>query len=251
MKAEHRKELETNELADRMGRMLQGAKKGSRSSFYWFLAALAVVVLVFLYSRYRTKQTEQAAFNWFLLEDGSGEAYDRLRESAGKSNAAKAMRFQMAWQRLWGDGIKRLHQFKNAKDSIEAAEADYKKLAEESRGDPTFLAEALYGLAVVEETKAIDNIDNLTIAVNKYKEVVKANKDSAFAERAKARLAVLEDEDKLRDLKKFYLDLAHYIKPRVEDLPFNHPPLSPDALKALIGKKDEKSDPAPEKNEKK
>src|ERR1700736_2702219 len=49
MKAEHRKELQTNILADRMGRLVQGMKLGPRptSLVLWVLAGLALATVLF------------------------------------------------------------------------------------------------------------------------------------------------------------------------------------------------------------
>jgi len=48
MKAEHRKELETNALAERMGRVVQGMKQApqKRTMLWMVLVAVAVVVVV-------------------------------------------------------------------------------------------------------------------------------------------------------------------------------------------------------------
>ena len=53
MKAEHRKELETNVLANRMGRLLETAKqKPQRGTVMWILFGVAVLVVVFLVARW-------------------------------------------------------------------------------------------------------------------------------------------------------------------------------------------------------
>src|SRR5438132_9452135 len=52
MKAEHRKELQTNFLADRMGRLMQGMKAGPQTSgsvVIWVLAALTIGTIVAWY----------------------------------------------------------------------------------------------------------------------------------------------------------------------------------------------------------
>src|SRR2546423_10961629 len=45
MKAEHRKELETNTLADKMGTVMQRVKTGRRGTFFLYVAAGDVLVI--------------------------------------------------------------------------------------------------------------------------------------------------------------------------------------------------------------
>ena len=47
MKAEHRKELETNVLAQQLGKAYEGLKQGpSRTTLFWVGGAAAVVLIV-------------------------------------------------------------------------------------------------------------------------------------------------------------------------------------------------------------
>lgn len=223
MKAEHRKELETNVLADRMGKILHGAREGpSRSFIYWILGGLALLVVVFVFSRWRTTRSEQAALQWVMFEDGHPQYLEKIAKEAADRDTGKAAQFQLAWEDLWTKGIKLLggpNSYKVAMSNIDLAEQRYKKLAETCKNDPIFYPEALYALAVIEETRAIEDRDNLEKAKEKYKEVVRAAKESSFGRQASQRLEVLEDETKSRDLKRFYQDLQVYVKPPEKILP--------------------------------
>lgn len=184
MKAEHRKELQTNVLADKVGHMIQGAKQGpSRLAVWALVGGLALLIGGWLWHRYRISSETTQSQTWTYFEDGSKEALKVVRQLDPNSNAGKAARYQMAFENFWLHGIKMLGgNAKLAMSVLEHAEADYKKLAEECKSDPVLYPEALYALAVIEETRAIESRDHLDTALEKYKEVVKANKESAFAD---------------------------------------------------------------------
>src|SRR5262249_39100901 len=67
MKAEHRKELQTNALADRLGRMLQGMKSRPQAApvIFWVVAGLLVVGIVgtiwYLRARSSTRYSQALA----------------------------------------------------------------------------------------------------------------------------------------------------------------------------------------------
>jgi len=216
MKAEHRKELETNVLADRMGRFISGARQGpSRSLIYWVLGALALLVAVFILYRWRIVRSEQAGLQWVLIEDGSPQYLDKLAKEAATQNSGRAAQFQMAWENLWVKGIKSLGApkgFEVAMGNINEAEQAYRALAKTCKDDPVFYPEALYALAVITETRAVEDRDNLAKALEAYKEVQKAGKDSAFYHHAQQLIEALEDPDKSTELKRFYQDLQLYLK---------------------------------------
>src|SRR5947209_2645787 len=70
MKAEHRKELQTNILADRMGRLVQGMKLGGpkpTSLVLWVLAGLALGTVLF-YWYYSGSVRSSRSHLWFAVE---------------------------------------------------------------------------------------------------------------------------------------------------------------------------------------
>lgn len=234
MKAEHRKELETNILADKMGRMITGAKQGpSRSIFYYAIFAVILMIALFIVYRIFVNRSEDLSIKWAMLEDGGANEYEtegRLWKDPG--NPGKAARFQVAWQDMWFKGIKLLGANANvAKRALEESSLVYESLAKSCKGDPVFEPEALYALAVIQETRAIDDREKLTQALTMYKDVVKSNSKSAFAELARKRIDELEDPDKLREIQRFYFDLGEATRqgppmfPGFPNLPPNLPPL--------------------------
>src|SRR5437016_918263 len=69
MKAQHRHQLQTNVLADRMGRLIQGMKSGRKSSsgLVWGFVLLAVVTIVGWQIYSRSLRAETSA-RWVNLD---------------------------------------------------------------------------------------------------------------------------------------------------------------------------------------
>lgn len=217
MKAEHRKELETNVLADKMGKLITGAKQGpSRGFVFYLLAGLFVVVVIFGINRWINYSAGQSSKLWLRVEDGDLEQMKVVYQAGVGENPGKVARLQFAWEELWVYGIKRLGGNPAlARASIEQAREKYTELAKACEGDPVFHPEALYGLAVIEETGLIDKANRdsgVATVVDKYKAVSKANKESAFAAMARQRVNDLEDETKSREILRFYAELDDKLK---------------------------------------
>ena len=222
MKAEHRKELETNILADRMGRVLRGTQETPTTTiWYWVIGVCLVLLVTFLVMRWFTWTAERTAREWEAFESGDQQALLQLAQQ-NTQNAGKAARLQVAFEKLWVVGISKLggQNTAEAKSNILDARDDYESLAKDCQYDPVFLAEALYGLAVIEETQAIDDDEKLKSAVTAYQRVVKDAKESGFAKLAEDRLKVLEvpaepqkpERKKDEDLDSFKLREAEYDK---------------------------------------
>ena len=211
MKAEHRKELETNILADKMGKLISGAKEGpSRGFLFYLLVGLAAVVVAFLIYRWLVMGANKNAAYWPALDEGDAANIEAIMKMAPNEYPGKAARCQAAWQFLWVNGLSRLGETpKQALKSIEVAEVYYTELVKDCKDDPVFLPEALYGLAVIEETRLIEKKNRVSLALvtEKYQAVWKSNKDSAFGKLAKQRLDDLEDDTKSREILLFYNDL--------------------------------------------
>jgi hypothetical protein len=213
MKAEHRKELETNILADRMGRMIQGARKGpSRSTVYLVIGILAVCVAAFIWTRWRTRSAETLSRNWVELEGAQFQSLQALGTQYSTTNVGKAARLQLAWDLMWSFGIKRVGgaNSKGAMENILKAQDMYERLKDDCKNDPTFLAEALYGLALIEETRVLETTEdppNMERALERYKEVTTKCKETAFAKLAQDRVDLLEDPAKVKEVQQFYRDM--------------------------------------------
>src|SRR5262249_47978353 len=116
MKAEHRKELHTNALADRMGKLLKGMRSRTQSTslMVWVIILLAVGTLgAWWYFSTSARRARSAL--WVGLDDtGEARSDDRYLENLeqfAKANPgtvpARVARFQIARTNL-RDGLQRL-----------------------------------------------------------------------------------------------------------------------------------------------
>jgi hypothetical protein len=248
MKAEHRKELQTNVLADRMGRLVREMKTGSRTRrrIFWILGGVILVVLVFgFFLRIRATHARSESDLWVEFEDGAQSYINKLVEGPdwirlskqvvkedryGKTAQGKAARFQNAWYFLWELGVKILAADPGfAVQNLNRAELMYSVLANDCKDDPVYLPEALYALALIEETKAVqdsgdgkDRARHLAEAGRLYDELADKHKDSAHGKMAAERALLLKkDSPTYNEIARFYQDFqtTHKIQPPRKDLP--------------------------------
>jgi hypothetical protein len=243
MKAEHRKELETNLLADRMGRHVQRNKhRPERRAVAYFIVGFVVLIgLVILY-RLHVRGQQLVMDDWKRLEVGrvtelealagidevkeAGRTKVQLSSTPDPTNAGKAARLQMARFYLWDRGVRILGaDSMGALNSIGFAESIYNTILKDSEKDPDYYPEALYGLAVIEETRAIQNQDRLASAQKKYEELASSHKESGFAVLAEKRAKQLKDEHD--SIAKLYRDLQTKFRvppeKKADKLPFALP----------------------------
>src|SRR5262245_35256066 len=163
MKAEHRKELQTNALADRMGRFIQRMKtRPSRGSVMTVFLVLLVVgaIIFFFWVRGRSGVAESARWVGFERLRDSEEKWRELSSQFPQLPVGRAARFQLAWLYLWEAGIRDLMRAPSqATKYIQQAKGLYAELADECKGDPVWGAEALYNQAVAEEALAAVSAD--------------------------------------------------------------------------------------------
>src|SRR5947207_901613 len=106
MKAEQRKELETNTLADRMGHMMKRVKTGERRTYVIYgLIAVALVAAAWVGYRWYYGDVEKRSMQWVMFHDGH-EAYIKELANLEQQNVAKAARLQFFWHHYWNSGIK-------------------------------------------------------------------------------------------------------------------------------------------------
>ncbi|HYT91208.1 MAG TPA: tetratricopeptide repeat protein [Gemmataceae bacterium] len=213
MKAEHRKELQTNALADRMGRMIQRmkARPSKNTVLTWILIIiLGLAVVFFLLTRRGTTTTNST--RWTQFEGGHYADIATLSKLTS-GYQSKAARFQLAWLALWEEGIKTIPlDAAGGLKKITLAKEAYRRLAEECKDDPILGPEALYNIAVAEEASAVrEPTKHLEAARDAYKRVVEKFPDSALAKHAKQRaeeLADLTDDEKGGRILRFYIELG-------------------------------------------
>ena len=245
MKAEHRKELQTNALADRMGKLVQRVKtRPSGLTALYVILALVVGIALFLFVyRFPNIRAKSDSDLWVEFEDGAqpyinklveGPDWIRLSKTAvkedqyGKTPQGKAARMQNAWYFLWEMGIKILAADPEfALQNVRRAERMYLVLAKDNLDDPVYMPEALYNLAVIEETLAVqdkgdgkDRARQLTSAARMYEELAEKYKDSAHGKMAAERALLLKkDSATYKEISSFYQDFQtfHRIQPPAKD----------------------------------
>lgn len=216
MKAEHRKELQTNLLADRMGRVLQNVKTRPNRQvvFYVVLALVVVVVLLGVYF-WRWSATNRNSIGWVAFESATNEKVMReIAEEYSSTPQGQSARMQIAWLHLWENGIKGVMFNPNAAlNNIVLAKKEYEALAEDCKDDPILYSEALYCIAVAEESLACNFKDvqgaQLDKALTAYKAVVDNLKDkkTAFVLKAEKRIEELENPAERKRIDQFYANI--------------------------------------------
>jgi hypothetical protein len=239
MKAEQRKELETNTLADKMGQMMKRFQGSPRRTFmiYVAVAALLIVGSYFIY-RWVVIGRQDASEQWIKLFDGSNAHLAYLIQKDTASPAGKAARFQAAWYLYWHQGILQLGKNNDqAMKSMKICADQYAQLAEECKDDPIFEPQALLGLAVVEETRSVESRGHLDKAAEYYEAVTKKHEKTEHAKFAQARLDLLKDKEKgeRAKLSNLYEDLQKSLGVKG---PGERPAIGPDGMPPALKKKD-------------
>jgi hypothetical protein len=210
MKAEQRKELETNALADRMGHLVQRMKtQPRRATLYYVVGAVAIVIVLIVLIRWYQVDRLERAQQWILFGSSVDQNLIHLAQKFPETNPGKAARFQIAWMFYWETGVKRLGVGNGTEgmESLKRAAGLYKGLADECAGDKLWEPEAMYGLAVIEETRAIMNIDYLDRAKKMYEDLKAKYPDSARGKLAADWLTDYEKKEKRDELQQFYQEM--------------------------------------------
>jgi hypothetical protein len=227
MKAEHRKELQTNVLADSLGRFVKNVKSGTKSSslIYWILAALVLAVVVgwFIYRGYSSRSRSEL---WTKLDEAAStanlEKLGSIAEQSRGTKAARTARFQIARIQLeqglntLGSEQRRAEALKN----IEDARTLYSELIQDTNDAPLLRQEAMMGVAKAEESLiGIPKADapnemrgTLAQALKYYESLENATPESFQTKAAKKRADELRNNG--TQIESFYTELnKRFIKP--------------------------------------
>ena len=149
MKAEHRRELNTNALADRMGRLVQGMKQPTEAGSL-VLWVIGVVALLSIGGWYVFSGPASWSGYWIRFEEAPNS--QQLSEIASESQGtmpARAARFQKARVEL-REGLRSIcsaDQRPKAIEDVEQARQGFVELAAECKDSPLLQQEALFGAA--------------------------------------------------------------------------------------------------------
>jgi hypothetical protein len=226
MKAEHRKELQTNTLADMLGRGVRNVR--ATSGVPWLRVGLVFLVLagVGVFFWLKTNRARANAELWVDLDAGTftlsskGGTLNMLSSDEYKdTNQGKAARFQIAFQMVWEYGIKNVGaNAQAARGGIAYGRKQYEELIKDCKGDPILEPEALYGYAAATEALACfrgekdEDQSKLALdeAVKLYQELAKHSdySKSAYGQLAARRAALLSEPAEFARILKFYNEFS-------------------------------------------
>lgn len=260
MKAEHRKELHTNLLADRMGKMLQSIRSGptKTSTLVWVFVLLGLGMYAFWKYYANAKASERSSL-WVTVDKAGAvanraEMLNQLGKIAGEGRGTipgRVAEFQLARAEL-AEGIQSLAsaQRKEAIEKVLKARQIYEQLARQCPDAPHLAQEALMSAAKAEESligvpnpnRDGESYGSLERALAYYQTLANDYPGSfqglAAAERIK-QLGASRSGDEGVD--KFYAELNKLVsaKPVPESLlgplPAPAPPLKPEAEADPVG----------------
>ncbi len=224
MKAEHRKALEKNELADKLNKALSNISATSPNSNRVWVIALCIFVAGIAWYLYSSYSTNRDAANWSNLEfAGDVKSLQKIVEDAPGTIQAQIARFHIArinvheatGQLAAQTGDER----GTAADKLETVRKTYGELAQASGLPSSLVQEAMLEHAKTEEILAsVPKADNPT-AINAttmrgsldqaskyYAEVAKRFPKTFIGEQAAKRVERLKT--KKDEIEKLYNDLA-------------------------------------------
>jgi hypothetical protein len=204
MKAQHRKELQTNALADRMGRLIESAKAGPNQTMLIIGGVILVILLIIFGWRYYSKVSSQTRSDlWLKVEEASDlEDIEKIAKESPNTVPGRVARLQWA-RTLYRQGIEKLYSVTdrdNAQKNLEDARNLYDQLAKELTDSPVMVQEAMMGSAKARES--LGDLDSATAAYNK---LAKDFPKSALGKEAEDRAKQLQDKG--TEIKDFYTEL--------------------------------------------
>lgn len=195
MKAEHRKELQTNVLADHLGKAIQGIKDGPSRGTMIFVGVVALAGLLIFVWWYFWSTSQAADSARWTTWDGltTPAALDSFAQNKDNQNTTqgRVARFQIARLSLRA-GLRELGSARAAAlENIRKAAQTYEALANESSELPLLQQEALLGAG-----KANEALGEVEKAKGYYKKLADSHPDSPFGKDARAQLERLEKDGK-------------------------------------------------------
>jgi tetratricopeptide (TPR) repeat protein len=155
MKAEHRKELETNKLADRIGGAIQSFKEGpSRNAIIYGSIVVVALLLFVVYRWVAGNATATDSGRWLRLDQlSSREELESFVKDNGETEQGRLARFALARLELV-DGLSGLGSptRPEAIKHVRRAAETYEKLASEPGKAPQLAQEALMNAAKARES---------------------------------------------------------------------------------------------------
>jgi hypothetical protein len=217
MKAEYRHQLQTNALADHVGRLVQGIKSGPKSTQTagWIFAVLAV----------------GTAIGWYVLGSVAGnqsevwtqlgraqtpQSFQQIADQHPGTLPARTAQFARA-RLLLQRGLVTLYGSNRTRaiDDLQEVRRLYVSLLPASSDEPLLKQEALLGMARAEEALVgvpkegeTDQLrGSLDQAIRWYRQLADSYPESYAGKLAAQHLEDLQNEEVVQ---KFYVDLNHF-----------------------------------------
>lgn len=203
MKAEHRKELITNTLVNRLGEAVHGMKEGPSRGTIFLLAGVGLVVILVIVWRYLASSGEEADSARWLKWDNVATAEQLKAFVENDKNVEGQIQGRLARleeaRRSLHEGLRQLGNAgtrKRALDELKRAAGFYEKLAEECSDKPLLQQQALMGAA-----KAYESAGEGEQARNYYRQLQDKYAKTIFGNDAAEQLQRLDAAEKSGDYK--------------------------------------------------
>jgi hypothetical protein len=248
MKAEERKELETNVLADRVGKMVQKMKSGpSRRTVTWIVVILIAAAAVFLYFRNRSLREGERQKGWQYLAmtrvvdpREQGELMGLVLKSHGKEKSGLVAKVNLYYVNL--ARVQQSFPSDPFRALLTLAEFSqlYEELKKECKDDPLLLPEVTYHQGVIYEYRSIldsgvgglgggfakawahldpDGVRGSATFLGRAKEIYEglaaSHPDSAYGKKASKKLEELDDPARQKERETLYVEWRAQISQRI------------------------------------
>jgi hypothetical protein len=206
MKAEERKHLKENELADRLGRLWQLVASGSTTNTIIWGVILVGLALIIAWRYYSAATFRTQAAEWSAVERATtvSDLEQIIKDHPG-TVVGRITSFHLTRHQMY-DALARIAS-PNSEDRTKAADTltsvrdRYAALGKDASAEPELVQEALMGVAKAEEVlAAIPKADNpnetrgtLAAAESAYQELARRFPDSYFGKEAAKRAGELDN----------------------------------------------------------
>ncbi len=218
MKAEHRKQLEKNELVTRLQGLWKGSGDNKISSTVWVVVgAVALLgVLIFAWQYFSSQSQKNRSVQWREIEQATDpKDLESIIESNKGTQVAVAAKAQLA-RLSFNEGLTNLNtqsQRESAIAKIEKARDLYEQIRKEAKDDKQLVREATMGEARAEESLVgIPKGDNssetrgsLDKALELYQDAADKFGDMPQGKDAAARAKEIKENK--QQIQEFYVDL--------------------------------------------
>ena len=203
MKAEHRKELMTNTLVNRLGEAVHGMKDGPSRGTLFVLAGVALLIILALIWRYLATSGEEAdSARWLKWDSVTTpeqlKAFVENDKDVEGQPQSRLARLEEARRGLY-EGLRQLGNAgtrKKAQEDLKRAAGLYEKLAEEYADKPLLHQQALLGAA-----KAYESIGEADQARKYYQQLQNKYTNTMFGQDAAEQLQRLDAAEKNDEFK--------------------------------------------------